>query len=297
MDWREEYKRRLISPEDAAKKVKSGDRVAIGGSTDQPKIMQEAIFARKDELRDVEIVISPMLTNSCWLQPDYDESFKVTIGGWSGPFGRSLLLENRGNGLIPNTYHGVFVKGAENIENSGHINMDVFVLKVSPPNDKGVVSLGAYRWMKKEIAKKSKIVIAEVDTNQQWFCGDDEMNISDIDFFVEYTDPISTLEGVRQATEDMQDEAMKNKIRTAAEDMLPYMRTMMIPMVIQFPEAFTGFLDDIAGEPPELARTIGDYVGTIIKDGDIIQLGQGTPAGFFVQMGTFDNKQNLGVHT
>ncbi|MDY6907852.1 MAG: acetyl-CoA hydrolase/transferase C-terminal domain-containing protein [Chloroflexota bacterium] len=297
MTWREEYKRKLLTAQEAARLVKSGDRVAIGGSTDQPKLLQEAIFARQDEVRGVEIVITPMVTHPCWLMPGYEESFSVTIGGWSGPFGRPLLLENRGNGLIPNSYWGSFIKSAERQARGPHVNMDCFVMKVSPPNEQGVVSLGGYRWMKKEFAQRSRTVIAEVDTNQQWFCGDTTMPISEIDHFVEYTDPMSTLGGVEQATAGMADTATRDKIRRVAEEILPYMRSLLIPMLIQFPEQFMGFADDVIGDPPREAQPIADYIGTLVEDGDTVQLGEGTPAGFVVQMGALNGKHDLGVHT
>ncbi|MBA7643733.1 hypothetical protein ES703_51466 [subsurface metagenome] len=36
MDWQEEYKIKLTTAEEAVKIVKSGDRVAVGGSIDEP---------------------------------------------------------------------------------------------------------------------------------------------------------------------------------------------------------------------------------------------------------------------
>ena len=298
MDWKDAYRRKLTTAEDAAKIIKSGDRVAIGGSTDQPKVLQEAIFSRQNELRNVDIVISPMLTNVCWLQPDYDEAFQVTIGGWSGPFGRPLLLERRGHGLVPNTYHGMFVKGPEIPGEGNHTDMDVFIMKTSPPNDQGIVSLGGYRWMKKEIARRSRVVMAEVDTNQQWFFGDTTMPVSEIDHFVEYTDPMSSLEGVEEAMAQADlDPETKDKLRQVAEMTLPYARSIWMPTMIAMPSQFMGMVDDILGDPPDGTREISDQVANLIRDGDTIQLGQGTPAGYFAQLGCFDGKHDLGVHS
>jgi len=156
MNWQEEYKRKLRTPEEAAKLIKSGERIAIGGSTDQPKIMQDALFARRDELSNVYIMITPLLTHPCWLQPGYEDSFNVALGGWTGPLGRALILEKRGEGLIPNSYYGTFMKSGERPGESKHTDFDWFMMKVSPPDERGVVSLGAFRWMKKELARKSK---------------------------------------------------------------------------------------------------------------------------------------------
>ncbi len=298
MDWREYYKKRLTSARDAVRHIKSGNRVAVGGSTDQPIILQQALFDRKDELQHVDIVITPMLTHPCWLQPDYEEAFQVTIGGWSGPFGRPLLLERRGHGLVPNTYHGMFVKGPEFAGQLQHTDMDVFLVKVSPPNDKGLVSLGAYRWMKKEIAKRSCFIIAEVDTNLDWFYGDTTMHVSEIDCFVEYTDPLSTLEGIEDAMAGANlSPEIKNKLRRVAEMSLPGVRSLIMPALISMPDLFMPQADELLGDPPDETKTISEQVGKLIKDGDTIQLGQGSPAGFFGRLGCFDQKHDLGVHT
>ncbi|MBW2219697.1 MAG: hypothetical protein JRF40_09450 [Deltaproteobacteria bacterium] len=298
MDWKDEYKRKLTSAQDAVKVIKSGNRVAVGGSTDQPIILQDTLFARKDELRDVDIVISPMLTHTCWLQPNYEEAFQVTIGGWSGPFGRPLLLERRGYGLVPNTYHGMFVKGPELTEERQHTEMDVYLMKVSPPNENGIVSLGAHRWMKKEIADRSKIVIAEVDTNQQWFYGDTTMPASEIDLFVEYTDPMSTLEGIEEAMARTDlDEKTKKIFREVAEKILPNVRSLFMPPLIAFPDQFMHQAEELLADPPKESAAISDHVASLIRDRDTIQLGQGSPAGYFGRLGCFDQKHDLGVHS
>ena len=298
MDWRETYKQKMSCAEEAVKIIKSNDRVAVGGSTDQPVILQQALFNRKDELQNVDIVISPMLTHPCWLQPDYEPSFQVTIGGWSGPFGRSLLLERRGHGLVPNTYHGMFAKGPEIKSNVQHTDMNVYLVKVSPPNAQGLVSLGAYRWMKKEIANCSKIVIAEVDANQQWFYGDTTLHVSEIDHFVEYTDPLSTLEGIEQAMNQANlSEDIKNKLRQVARMSLPSVRSLVMPAFIAMPDIFMPQMDELLADPPEETKAISEHVSALIHIGDTLQLGQGSPAGYFGRLGCFDQKHDLGVHT
>ena len=56
MDWKEEYKKRLVSLQDAAKKIKSGEFVgiALGIGACSPDFYH-AILDRWEELRDVII--------------------------------------------------------------------------------------------------------------------------------------------------------------------------------------------------------------------------------------------------
>ena len=52
-NWQEEYKRKLISLEEAAGMIKSGDHIFIpNGYLGE---MPHAIVARRDELRDVQV--------------------------------------------------------------------------------------------------------------------------------------------------------------------------------------------------------------------------------------------------
>ena len=56
MTWQEEYKRKLVSAEEAVKVIKSGDRVVIPAITD-PLTLEMALIARKEELRDVMVQV------------------------------------------------------------------------------------------------------------------------------------------------------------------------------------------------------------------------------------------------
>lgn len=55
MDYREEYKRKLRTPEAAAKAVKSGDWVDYVAGTVFPVLCDAALAARRDELTDVKV--------------------------------------------------------------------------------------------------------------------------------------------------------------------------------------------------------------------------------------------------
>ena len=104
MDWKEAYKRKLLSAEEAARLIKSGERVMVaGGSTDQPKIMKETIFARRNELSDVHIFHLCPIREPGWLDPGHEEHFKVDITGYLSPIGRPSVTERR-TGFIPNSW-------------------------------------------------------------------------------------------------------------------------------------------------------------------------------------------------
>ena len=95
MDWREEYKRKLVSAEEAVKVVKSGDRVVCGTHPDQPKVLGGALAARKEELKDVDLVMEMPGGGIPLLQPGMEESFNIILDGYVGDGARPLLDEKR----------------------------------------------------------------------------------------------------------------------------------------------------------------------------------------------------------
>ena len=57
-DWREEYQRKLVSPDEAVRCIESGDQVFTYAQAAMPVALMEALARRKDELRDVTLLHS-----------------------------------------------------------------------------------------------------------------------------------------------------------------------------------------------------------------------------------------------
>ena len=70
MDWREIYESRLMSVEEAASLVSSGDRIFIGGGGSTPAALVNAVCARRD-IRDVRVISANGGTDmACLSDPD-----------------------------------------------------------------------------------------------------------------------------------------------------------------------------------------------------------------------------------
>ena len=77
-DWREEYKRKLISAEEAAKFVKSGDYISFTLGREAYSIGL-AIALRKDELHDVKVMQPFPGYDFGWYDKGWEDSFQLTI--------------------------------------------------------------------------------------------------------------------------------------------------------------------------------------------------------------------------
>lgn len=69
----ETYKNKIMSAEEAAKLVKSGDRVYVGTASSFAYDMLDALWDRRDELEDVAILCSMSVRPSRMFSTDYDD--------------------------------------------------------------------------------------------------------------------------------------------------------------------------------------------------------------------------------
>ena len=68
-NWRDLYKNKLVTAQEAVKAVKSGDRVVIGHACGEPPTLVSAIVDRAPELRNVEIVHMVAMGPAKYAQP------------------------------------------------------------------------------------------------------------------------------------------------------------------------------------------------------------------------------------
>jgi len=174
-DWQEEYKRKLISAEEAANLVKSGDTISFSVGR-EARSVGLAIAARKEELRDVKVNVPSPGHDFGWYDSGWEESFPVTISLPTAAC-QEMVDERRCDlnfgSVIP------FVKDPEEPP-------DILLTEVSPPDERGFCSFGASVWNKRREIKEAKLTIAEVNKNLIRTFGENYVQVSEIDYFVEH---------------------------------------------------------------------------------------------------------------
>ena len=76
MSWREEYRGRCMTAQQAVKAICSGDRVWIQPSCGTPKPLIDALVVRAPELLDVELVHMKTLGEAAYTRPEYEGHFR-----------------------------------------------------------------------------------------------------------------------------------------------------------------------------------------------------------------------------
>jgi 4-hydroxybutyrate CoA-transferase len=177
MDWQEEYAQKTVSAEEAVKVVKSGDRVSFTYGR-EPRALGYALVARLDELKDVRIFVRTPSVDFGWYGPGLEDSYKIDIS-YVLPVVREMVSEKRCDFVIGGMLGIVS-------EHPVVADTDVTMTEVSPPDSHGFCSFGASVWGKREVVRRAKKTIAEVNKNLIRTYGDNSIHVSEIDYFVEH---------------------------------------------------------------------------------------------------------------
>ena len=157
-DYTSEYKRKLRTPEEAARVVKSGDWLDISMGGAFPSLMDEAIAKRKDELRGVKIrgylIQQPIQMVEC--DPDR-EHFIYNSWHMSG-YERKLC--DRG---LCNFNPMVFRNLGAYYDH--FLTVNVAITCVTPMNEHGYFNFSVSNASARAVLDKADVVILEVNEN------------------------------------------------------------------------------------------------------------------------------------
>ena len=213
MDWQEEYKRKLVSADEAVSLVKSGDRVEIS-IFPTPSLLPPALHKRRAELRGVETVMPEPVYPMPWFEPGYEESFSSTLELHVGMGGARPVVDEKRADYYPilfSLWHKPYIDRPESAP-----PMDVFMCTVSPPDRNGYCSFGGHLWNKRVLASHAKIVLAEVDETFIRTHGTNYIHVSDIDRFVENRPELMPDDELERIIQDMPDEEGSRELRAVS---------------------------------------------------------------------------------
>ena len=175
--------------------VKSGDRVFVHGSAATPTHLLKALFARKDTLRNVELVSITTLGKGLFDEPDLGKSFFIN----------SLFVSDNVREIVNGSdgdYVPVFLSEIHLLFEKGILPLDVALVHVSPPDKHGFCSLGTSVDVARTAIKHAKHVIAQVNKQMPRTHGDGIVHISEINAFVEVDEPLPEVSYQQKITEE-----------------------------------------------------------------------------------------------
>ena len=286
-DWQKLYKEKLVPIETAAGVVKSGDNVFL--PNEYLGVMPYALVARKDELRDVTVEICTAFFDPGWLSAGMEESFNVVMRCYL-----HLARAGHDEGRIPfiPVTNGTWLKPYRDNRPMSR-DIDVVMLVVTPPDENGFCYFANGIWENRYFAKRAKTVIAEVDSYFVKSYGNTAIHVSEIDYLVDTTTQPLTTEEIEAVAAVIRPEK-REQARKSLAATHPRIFQSVLPMINEIPVDLIEsalFIDD----PTDVMKAMAANLKTILADGDTIQIGTGKHTKHIVELGAFDDFNDLGI--
>jgi acyl-CoA hydrolase/GNAT superfamily N-acetyltransferase len=183
-DWHKAFNITLQTPEEAVKAIYPGHRVFIGTGTAQPSLLINAMTKRAGELVDVEIIQLFSMGEPPYAKKELSDSFTVNSFYISQENVRTSIKEGVGS------YTPIMLSDIPMLFTNGQIPLDVSMIQVTPPDSRGICSMGISVDVAKAAVENSRIVIAQINPQMPRTLGDGLINIYEIDIVVASNEPI-----------------------------------------------------------------------------------------------------------
>ncbi len=182
-DWRETYASMIATPEEAMAQLGPGQRVFIGTGCAEPLELVRALADRAGELPDTEIVHLLTFGEAPYAHEKLARSFRVN-SFFIAKNVRDIIQEGLGD------YTPVFLSDIPRLFSSGQLPLDVALIQVTPPDERGMVSLGVSVDVVKSAAENASLVIAQVNPSMPRTLGDSFLHVYSLDVLVPSDEPI-----------------------------------------------------------------------------------------------------------
>ena len=180
MNFAEEYKRKLKTPEEAVKLVKDGDWVDYSVGIGFPVLLDAALAKRKDELRDIKIRGSLAMQPIQAVEQDRERR-TFTYNSWHCSGYERKLCDKGLCNYIPMIFRNMASYYRR------YLTVNVAMISVAPMDNKGFFNFSMVNCTTRAILDAADLIILEVNEHMPHVYGGQEdcIHISEVDVVVE----------------------------------------------------------------------------------------------------------------
>jgi len=186
MDWTNIYNSRVVTPAEAVKAIKSGNRIFLTGNVSVPQKVLAALVDYAPQLENVEICQALTIGSADYVSPAMEGHLRINSIFISANI-RKAVHEGRAD------FTPVLLSEFPLLFKRGLLPLDVAMIHVSPPDEHGFCSLGVEVGLTKTPAESATIIIAEVNEQMPRTLGDSFIHVSRLNYIVPVDYPISEL--------------------------------------------------------------------------------------------------------
>lgn len=184
-NWKDNFLERIVTPEQAVRHIKSGDRVVVGHACGEPSALIEALVNRAPELEGVEIVHMVAMGPAKYAQPGMEKSFRHNAL-FIGASTRKAYEDKRAD------FTPCFFSEIPRLFRDNILPVDVALIQVTPPDEQGYCSYGISVDYTQAAAECAKLVIAQVNSSMPR-TGGAKIHLREIDVIVKKNEPLIEL--------------------------------------------------------------------------------------------------------
>lgn len=174
---------KFVTAQQAVQAIHSGDRVVLAHSVGEPQALVNAMLDNYKAYQNVEICHMLALGPCKYTQPQYAGHFWHN-SLFAGPGSRDAVNEARAD-FTPNLFGE-----SPRLFREGYLPVDVALITLSPPDERGYCSYGVTVDYTKCITECAKLVIAQINRYMPRTYGDTLVHIDDIDLAVACDEPL-----------------------------------------------------------------------------------------------------------
>ncbi len=183
MNWREAYRDKICSPQEAAKKIQSNDIIVTGMTNAIPYAVLDCLYDEIDHLRNVRIDMGFGNRAMRLYLPDARD--KVTVRSlFLGPIERAFLKKNS------NIEVQLIHLSSTSKDRSQVHPANIAMMVGTPPNDEGQISFGLCPLDKSLLLQAEKVII-QINENMPFVQGEDiTVHVDQVTHLVDLSEPL-----------------------------------------------------------------------------------------------------------
>ena len=195
MSFAELYKRKLMTAEEAVRKIHSHDEIVVAVAASEPPGLLGKLHTVKDQVEDVSVVmVLPLGEYDYYMKPEMKGHFMLNAwyfgGGCRKVFGQGTVAYN------PTHLHNCMAKRID------VKNPRIFFGTAAPMDKNGCLNLSLGIMVEKDAIENADLVVIEVNENLPRIHGDTLIHIRDVDVIVENHRPVPALPAVVPTEKD-----------------------------------------------------------------------------------------------
>jgi acyl-CoA hydrolase len=182
------YADKLITADEAAAKIKSGDDVIVAQCASEPQGCMSRFHTAAPRVEDVRVFsVLTLKPYDFYMKPEMKGHFE--LASWfHAPGSRQALAAGAGTvTYVPNMLHRAALDRLQARK------PNIFFGTCTPPDTNGFVSLSLGITYEKDILEAADTVVLEVNRFLPRTFGDTHLHVSDVDWFVEHDQEVPTL--------------------------------------------------------------------------------------------------------